>query len=134
MLILSALFTQLTGPLLKWITIPLLCLAALTATKVAWDKRDARLLRQGEMVCNTRWEAAVRAEEQRSAAERHALLLGQVKAERDSREGLQDELNEAMRVIASLRAGAGTDPRCLSDGVLDALRKGGGAKGRRPGS
>ena len=128
MMLLSGLLAQLTGPLLKWVTVPLLRLAALTFAKVAWDKRDARIMLAGEQVCDARWRAGVRAQE-KADADRAVSAVNQILTnERNTMEVMRDSIQlqseEINRLrLASAAAPAAGGPNCLSDSVLDALRK-----------
>lgn len=123
---LSAVFTGLVGPLFRWVTLPLLILSAFTFGKIAWEKRDARILAQGEMICDARWRDAVRAEEQRQADARVNQTRRLLEAERQNNEGLKDEIGTIRVEMAKIRAAAdfSADSKCLSDGVLEELNRG----------
>lgn len=123
MSILSGIIARLAGPWLATVTVPALILAALTLGHNAWLKRDARILAQGERVCDARWEAAVRAEERRQAAESAAAAQKLLETERQVTEGLNEQVMQLAAELDRVRSTSGSDPRCLSDGVLDALRR-----------
>lgn len=131
MLIAAKIIEALFGRFLVTITFPAMILAALTFGKVAWEKRDAKLLKEGEKVCDARWEDAVRQQEREAAATRVAAAETVIETERQTSEELRDQLSKLNSEMDGLRAGAGNDGRCLSDGVLDALRKrqGGASQG-----
>lgn len=124
MTLLSAALEALAGPLLRWVTIPALILAALTFGKVAWDKRDARLLREGEQICDARWREAVRESEQRAADGRVRAAESLLEVERETGERLRDELDSIRAEMEKLRSAARpADSRCVSDDVLDAAKR-----------
>lgn len=124
MTLLSAVLSSLAGPLFRWVTIPAIVLAALTFGKVAWEKREARILAAGEQVCDAKWRADVRRQEAEAANARAATLEDRLNLERQVSEDLQNELatikteSEALRA----RAAGAADGRCLSDAVLDTLK------------
>lgn len=120
---LSALLVRLVGPWLTTVTIPALILAAVTLGHATWQKRDARILAEGERICDLKWEMQVRQEERRVAAEKAAAAEQLLASERQVTEGLRDELQRINTDMDALRAGNGADGRCLSDGVLDALKR-----------
>lgn len=124
----------LLGRWLRVITIPVLFMGALTFAKVAWDKRDARLLKEGERICDARWENEVRRQEQDKAARQALAAQLVLEQERQMTEGLREQLQSVTEQMDRLRATSSSDRRCLSDGVLNALRNGkeGGGKKDRP--
>ena len=130
MFLLAGLVTSLTGRLLWWVTIPALFLATVTFAKIAWDKRDARIMKQGEMVCTAKWEARIRDEERQQAAATVKRVEDDLENERKVTGDLRDELQVMAEAKAKLEQRASADPRCLSDGVLDAVRGKGGAVGK----
>jgi hypothetical protein len=127
---------RLVGPWLKVVTVPLLCLALLTVTKIAWDRRDARILQQGEMACDRRWEAEVRAQERKSAEKAFTALNEILDGERKVTDAQNEEiktLRDRMAVLSASAPKDGSDrSSCLSPGVLDALRQPEPAGGGRP--
>jgi len=119
----SKALTILMGPMFKVLVIPALFIGSLTLGKIAWDKRDARIMREGELVCTIEWEKVVREQEKRTAELRLGVVQSILEHERKTAGALTDENNRIKGELDALRATAGTDGKCLSDGVLDALRK-----------
>ncbi|MEO0943245.1 MAG: hypothetical protein AAFY06_00185 [Pseudomonadota bacterium] len=116
-------FELLAGPLLGWVTAPLAGLALVTMVHTLWERRDARLLKEGQMICERNWERKIR-DEERLSYERKARAERQVlMAERRNSEELGNELETLRKEMAVLRATdvSPSDDRCLSDRVLDAL-------------
>jgi hypothetical protein len=112
------------GGWLRVVTVPVLILSTLTLGKELWERRDARLLAQGEMVCRVDWERRAREDERAAAAERVRQMEAALAAEREAIGGLQDELTRIRAEAEALRTqAAGADERCLSPGVLDALAR-----------
>lgn len=110
------------GPWLRVATVPLLLVAAVTMAKALWERRDARLVREGEMICRVDWERQTRAEERVAAEAKLGLMEAALAAERQAVGGLHDEIARITAEAEALRAqAAGADERCLSAGVLDAL-------------
>lgn len=133
MTILSAIFGSLTGPLLRVVTIPLLCAAALVGFHTLVENWKGNLRAEGERTCDARWEREIREEERNKAAEAAAASRSILEAERRNNEELSDELDQIKLEADALRAlsGGSVDGRCLSDGVFDALSKhGAGPRGR----
>lgn len=111
----------LAGPLL----IPALVIAGLWLGGKYLEIRDDRAREAGERVCYAKWDDAVR-QQQREAAERKAArAMADLEAERRATEGLKDDLDRITLETDALRALAdrSTDGRCLSDGVLEELRR-----------
>lgn len=114
------------GAIWRWAIVPAAFLAALTLGKLAWDKRDARILAEGERICTARWEAAIR-EEERSAATRAVWAERQLlEAERITSQGLEHDLDRIRGELADARrkSTAAAGDNCLSPGVLESLRSG----------
>ena len=128
MTLLSTAVTALAGPLFRAVTLPAIIITALIFAKAAWDKRDARLLKQGEMICDARWEENVRQQEREAAASNAAASQRILESERQTSEALREQVSRLNEEMDGLRANSGTDSKCLSDGVLDALRKRQGGK------
>lgn len=127
---------MLVGPLLGPVVIPALLLIALTTGKSAWERRDAKILKSGEMVCDAAWRDRVRKAEAEAAAAKVAAMEDLLASERSNMESLNEQLKQTGAEISRLQqasAAAGIDrpERCLSDGVLDSLRGRGDAPGRR---
>lgn len=118
----AAALEALAGPLFRAITLPLIISAGLTFAKMAWDKRDARLMKRGEEICESGWRERAQATGYAQASaeiDRQRAILAQ---ERATMEGLTNANVELQARISELQAGASADPRCLSDGVLNAVR------------
>ncbi|MBX9587917.1 MAG: hypothetical protein K2X43_01340 [Hyphomonadaceae bacterium] len=103
------------------ITIPLLIITLVIVGGQLLQKRDDRLVTSGKQQCNSSWLVAL-SKQQRDAAKRDALRAQEIlEGERAIMERLQDELKQTQEKYAGYIPG--DDPRCLSDGVLDALRR-----------
>ena len=86
-----------------------------------WQKRDDRLVDAGRTKCDATWQVA-NAEAQREAARQEAQRAQELLAEeRTIMERLTNDLEQTRQKYAGYIPG--NDPRCLSDGVLDALRR-----------
>lgn len=122
----------LIGPLL----VPLLSVLAMWLGGQYLELRDERARKEGERVCDARWEASIRQQEQAAAERRMAQARAELEAERQVTEGLRGELDkitletDALRELID-RAG---DGRCLSDGVLQELRRYTEPRDTEPGS
>jgi hypothetical protein len=126
--LLASVLEALAGPLLRWVTIPALVMGGLVLGKALWDKRDARLLKEGEQICDARWRESVRESERAAADSRARAAEELLETERVNAENLRNELAviqaEAERLrVASATASAATDSRCVSERVLDAARR-----------
>lgn len=110
---------------LGFLTVPALVIALLWFGGQYLQMRDQRAMQEGERACDARWEAAIRQQEQEAAARRLEQARAELEAERRVTEDLRGELDRitvetnALRELVD-RAG---DGRCLSDGVLDELRR-----------
>lgn len=125
MTLVASLLEALAGPLLRWVTIPALVMGALVLGKAAWEKRDARLLREGEQICDARWRESVRESERAAASERARAAEQLLETERTNAETLRSNLAAVRAEMDKLRAAAAgpSDSKCISDAVLDAARK-----------
>lgn len=114
---LSKLFTWAGGSSL---TIPVLLLGTLILAHNWWLARDARIADAGKQTCNSAWLVAL-SKQQREAARLDAQRARELlEGERAVMEGLRDDLEKTRAKYADYIPS--DDPRCLSDGVLDALR------------
>jgi hypothetical protein len=104
------------------ISLPLMFFVALIMGHQWWVESKAREEAEAVNICNATWKAEVRKQE-RDAAQRELLSAQELLAgERLINEGLQNDLQKLRERIASVApAAAGSDPRCLSDGVLNLL-------------
>lgn len=124
MTILSTLFAALTGPLLRVVTIPLLCAAALVGFHTLVENWKGNLRAEGVRMCDARWEQTIREEERKKSAGEIFAARELLSIERGTTERLNGQLNEMYLELEALRGGKPTsgNPRnCLSDGVLDKL-------------
>jgi hypothetical protein len=133
MTILSAIFTALGGRLFSAVTVPLLCLGLLTTTHQLWKARDGRLMDIGEKRCDARWEEQIRTQERAAVAQDMKAARQMIVSEQEVTRGLRDELDKVGKKMDLLRSG-GSSGNCLSDGVLEELkrREGGGNGSARP--
>ncbi len=109
------------GPLL----VPILILAGLWLGGQYLEARETAARLAGERACDARWEAAIRQQEQEAAARRLEQARAELEAERRVTEDLRGELDRIMLETNALRelVDRAGDGRCLSDGVLDELRR-----------
>lgn len=125
------------GRWLRPFVLPVLCVALLTLAKVAWDKRDARLMKEGERICDAKWEGEIRKQERQQVEADFRAGRRILEIERNVDEGLTNDLSALQSSIDLLRTDS-TSNNCLSDGVLDLLGKEPGAstapakQGRKP--
>lgn len=128
----SRLITALTGGLWPSLVLPMILLGFLVSLHNNWLARDERLRNEGKQLCEAGWQDAIRKEERAAAEKRAASMASILESERALGESLRHELHKLETESMELRAkAAGGDARCLSDGVLDNLRKrqqGGGGK------
>jgi len=118
MLWLSKLFTGVGGSSL---TIPVLIVGLLMMWHQRTESKEAGLRNEGKLACNQDWLVA-RSKQEQEAARRDAEQAMEILAEeRKITEGLNHELEKTRSKYAGYIPG--NDPRCLSDGVLDALRR-----------
>lgn len=123
MTILSTLFAALTGPLLRIVTIPLLCAAALVGFHTLVENWKGNLRAEGVRMCDARWEQTIREEERKKSAGEIFAARELLSIERGTTERLNGQLNEMYLELEALRGVSSglDDGRCLSDGVLDKL-------------
>jgi hypothetical protein len=135
MTLLSLAFTQLAGPLFRTVALPMLIMALLVTSHQLVKARDAGLVRKGEKICDARWEEQVRQQERTAAEGRIRIAQQYLDTERETTNDLRLQIGQAQEDLEAMRkAGGGGDSRCLSDGMLDALRRreGGGASAKPP--
>lgn len=135
MVLLSKLVTGLAGPYFTALTLPALILALVISLHHNFKQRDERIETAATQTCNQEWEAAI-AKQERDAANASLKAAQEIlEGERQINQGLRDELDKINVEYVAARerlAAVASDPRCLSDSVLDALRRrqslGGGDK------
>lgn len=120
----ATLLENLAGPYLRTIVLPVLFLSALTFGKIAWDKRDARLIREGERICNANWEKEIRQQERAQVEADIRAGRKIIEVERTIDEGLTNDLQALQSSIEILRTPVDGSASCLSDGVLNLLGQG----------
>lgn len=123
--ILSGLVTALFGRFFQTITIPVICLLALTFAHQLWKVRDARLIAQGERVCDAKWEAQIRQQERQQVEADIRAGRRFIEIDQSVTEGVTNDirtLNESLEILRLPSGGA--DGKCLSDGVLQRLERG----------
>lgn len=122
---LGALLEALIGPLFRVVTVPLIALSAFTFGHMWWEQKKETLRIQGEQRCDARWEEKIRGEERKAAEQEIAATRLLFEAERKTNDGLNQELDRITKEVDQLRAGRdfGRDSNCLSDGVLNELRR-----------
>lgn len=128
--LLASLLEALVGKWFKALLLPALILGALTMAHAAWQKRDAKLIREGEMICNVAWEREVREQEKKAADLRVGVVQSILETERETAGALNDQLSKLKGDMAKLRASASSDSDCLSPSVLNTLRARQGAGGK----
>jgi len=103
--------------------LPALLAGLLVFGHQAWLGRDQRLRMAGKELCDKDWQIAI-AKRERDATRRETEVVQELlEGERKSTERLTDDLKKLEGRFAALKETASTDPRCLSDGVLDILRR-----------
>lgn len=115
--------TALIGPLFRAVTLPALLFGMLFSAHQAVKARDARLLHEGERKCDAAWESQIRSEERAAAERDRAAARSLLETERQTGEEMRNEITLLNKELDSLR-NRSADERCLSDGVLDTLKKG----------
>lgn len=101
---------------------PLSMLAALTFAHQAWLARDARLEAAGTRQCEAHNSLALVAAQRNAALAQAAQSADLLQQERKINEELTHERDKIVEDYRLAKAAASSDPRCLSDGVLDLLR------------
>jgi hypothetical protein len=103
------------------ITIPMLIIAVFLMGGKLWERRDDRLTQAGAQQCDATWRVA-QANAELEAVRRQATRAIEAAEERQRiMEGLHNELEQTRQKYAGYIPS--DDPRCLSDGVLDTLRR-----------
>jgi len=88
-----------------------------------WLARDARIATAATNKCDASWELA-KANAERDQAKREVKAAQEaIESERQLTERLRDERKTISDEFAAHKAAASSDPRCLSDSVLDLLRR-----------
>lgn len=89
----------------------------------AWQGRDTKLENRAKQSCNSAWLVAL--SKQQTSAARHDAQRAETLAKERERimEGLRNDLDNTRSEFEAHKAAASSDPRCLSDGVLQLLRK-----------
>jgi hypothetical protein len=97
-------------------------LAGLILAHQWWLERDARLKAAGAQQCQVDQRLAL-AEAQRDQARRVAeKAVAAIEAEKSITEELRNERHAIAQEFDAYKEAASSDPRCLSDGVLNLLR------------
>ena len=142
MTLLSKFFSALFGRYLSSVTAPALGVGLLIAAHQIYLQRDGRLKAEATNICNAGWETEIRKQERdaaRASAEAaQRILVG----ERRVNEDLKNEMDKLTSEIQAVRAGSlGDSASCLSDSVLNDLRRrqgshgiGGGRRGAKEGA
>jgi len=120
---LASALAWLFGKGLKAFTVPALVIGLVVTLHQIVKGREERAAIAATNVCDARWEAAIRHQEREQSARREQATIRAWESERRTNEQLREEIEAVRSEADALRARAGTDGRCLSDGVLDALRK-----------
>jgi hypothetical protein len=124
MTLLSGGLSALLGRYLSTLTVPALGIGLLVTGHQLYQQREARQRAEATNICNAGWETEIRKQERdvaRNTAEAaQRILVG----ERKVNEDLRYELDKLTNEIQAVRAGStGTDASCLSDSVLNDLRR-----------
>lgn len=135
MSLLSAGLSYLFGSGLKSITLPVVGLGLLVSLYHNFNARRDAVVTKAETnataQCNSSWRLAISKKNERDAIARAAEAERLHGEERRITEGLNDELQRIRTEAQDLRTRAGSDSKCLSDGVLSILG-GDSAVGQRP--
>jgi hypothetical protein len=108
---------------LRIFTVPALIVGLLVAVHQVVKAHNEKIATAATTLCDARWESAIRKEERDAAAARARTTMNILESERRTNEELRDEIEVARVEADALRASGSTSNNCLSDGVLDALRK-----------
>jgi chromosome segregation ATPase len=92
------------------------------------QEREARQQAVGAQKCDATWQLATLKQERDNARNEIARQRELMESERKGNQELANELQAVRAQYAEHKAAASSDPRCLSDGVLDAIRKHGGLR------
>jgi hypothetical protein len=132
MTLLGKAFSALFGKYLGTLTTPAMALGLVVLLHQFWLARDARLKAEASNICTAHWETEIRKQERDTAAQAASAAHKILEGERAINEGLRHALDTLKSQHQTLSdASAGSDARCLSDGVLRALGNG-DASGSRP--
>jgi hypothetical protein len=101
---------------------PAALLAALTLGHQWWLERDARLRSQGATQCETAHELALVKAQRDQARNAVEAAVKAAHTQEQLTETMRNERQEIATQFEAYKASASSDPRCLSDGVLDLLR------------
>lgn len=114
------------GRVLRFVTIPIIALLALTGFHVLVENWKGNLRAEGKRTCDAAWELRIRTEAQAQSANDLNAARSLLESERKTTGELHDKITEMEDELDRLRGdSAGGDERCLSDGVLDRLGKSG---------
>jgi hypothetical protein len=109
---------------LRIVTLPALAVGLLVAVHQLVLAHNERIRTGATQLCDARWESAIRQEERDAAENKARATMNILESERRTNEELRDEIDTVRGDADALRRSlTGADERCLSDGVLDALRK-----------
>lgn len=128
MALLSRLLTGVSG---SWLTMPALLLM-LIVSAYQWKEANARALKaEGKSQCDLSWQLSLQKQRTEAAQTVARQMQEFFELERQTTEGLRHELSDIRTKFAEAKASASSDPRCLSDGVLDLLQRGAAVGGTR---
>jgi ABC-type transporter Mla subunit MlaD len=123
MAFLARAITGITGSSL---TMPALVVTAIVLAHQIVKSHDNEQKAVGKAQCDADWVIATTQNERDAAIESAARAQEMLKQERGLMEKLRDDLQRTHEKYASYRPS--DDPSCLSDSVLDLLRRNGAAK------
>ena len=119
---LATILEALVGPLFRWITLPLIVGGLLTTSHLWVESWKGRLIRQGEVICDGKWESKIRDEEKAKGAQALAASRLVLEAEQSTNRELSDDNERLEGQLQGLLSDSNGDASCLSKRVLDALR------------
>jgi hypothetical protein len=124
---------------LVWLsgTPKLLAVGAITAIMTFahqwWQERDARIQAQGVKTCEAEQQLLGMKAQLTQAQKVAEKAIAAIEYERQVTEELRNERQAIRREFDDYKVAASSDPRCLSDGVLDLLRGGAEVRSKRGG-
>jgi hypothetical protein len=138
MRIFAHLAEQLAGPWLKSLVLPALVIGLLTgwhqytkARAEASTAKEAAQVLRGRKECLSEVRLVQVEHELATERARARTALDEVAAAQRVTEEIEGHVRNLEFELSKRRPVAGSDPRCLSDGVLDAIRQGSGGGGPR---